>query len=101
MRGPIRDSERCESNVSVEDDYRLSGSVGAPLIPTFSPHRGEKEQDAPREEWSFRCCHTVAIVCWSISPTLFTPASAMVMSSSLRMISIARATPSCPPAPSP
>jgi hypothetical protein len=43
----------------------------------------------------------LAITWRSISPILLTPVSAMLTLSSLRMISIARATPAWPPAPSP
>ncbi len=43
----------------------------------------------------------LAITRRSISPMLLTPVSAMLTLSSLRMISIARATPAWPPAPSP
>ena len=47
------------------------------------------------------CVHPPTITCRLISAMLLTPVSAMVTSSSLRMISMARATPACPPAPSP
>ena len=48
-----------------------------------------------------RACDQLASARPSISSTLLKPVSAMVTFNSLRMISMARATPSCPPAPSP
>jgi len=49
----------------------------------------------------FACVHPPTITCRLISAMLLTPVSAIVTSSSLRMISMARATPACPPAPRP
>ena len=49
----------------------------------------------------FACAHPPTIICRLISAMLLTPVSAIVTSSSLRMISMARATPACPPAPRP
>jgi hypothetical protein len=49
----------------------------------------------------FACTHPPTITCRLISAMLLMPVSAMVTSSSLRMISMARATPACPPAPRP
>jgi len=51
--------------------------------------------------WTDMVSHQPAITRRSISPMLLIPVSAMLTLSSLRMISIARATPACPPAPSP